>query len=761
MMNYDRCYDDWENMYRVELEGAMFTDNKVKLANVFAMIAKSERQVSHITESATVPISATDVKFYKNGNFIYKIGYIYGGGKYLNFWRKGIVPDSLQEEYYDSSTGTYDGVFIPRSFAKVMFGTEEDVAGRTLSWEMNGERFSFKIINVYDDFPRNCSVRNCIYRYQPVADENNVSNYNYYSYVKLDDDANKSYVEDALRKQLVTDACQGYEDLRPEYEKFFGDTKVHLRPLHEAYFSKIDEISDHGDQFLVNILLISAILVIVITNVNYMNFSLAEAPFRMKNINTRRVFGASRWHLMTELIVENIMVSIMAFAVCLGVIYLLDRFTIEDIRPHSNVSAVLLTFAAAMFIGIISGTYPAYFATSSKPALAMKGMKSIPMHSRRLRNIRILFQIFISFIAIESVCILILQALFIKTTDYGYEKDHLLFAEVNSVDANVNAESMFDAIEAIDGVQNVSSGSFLIGTNDRYMMWSRAAYKGNGTALFTILPVGMKYMQTMGIEIIQGRRFCKADSLGAYIVNEAALRKYPWIKLGNSIFDQGENAYPVVGVCRDVQFSSLRLDNNTMPLAFLYIANDSSISKNRKTHNINIRVSDDADMNVVTANVEKTYGQMFPNGSQLELRTLNDEFRSIYNNEFIYLIHTLMFAIIYMVITMIGVSCTIMFECEFHRKEIAVRKVFGASMQNIMMQKFPLFIGILIIAFFLSIPFSILATDSILGSFAKVSPYIWIAFPISFIFMAVMTFTKILVQRYRYAKEKPVNAINS
>lgn len=755
MSNYDMCFDDWQDMYRVEMEGRMFGESTTRMANIFSAMNVAARLVPHVKEVATVPQGLKEINFYKDGEIAYTCDFVYCRGKELNFWRKGMVPMQLSADYATPS-GLRDGVVVPRSFAQVMFGTK-DAVGKTVKWNLNGTKFEYKIVSIYEDFPKNCSFINGIYRYDCGEDTLGFSNYNYSTYVKIDDARHVRQVEQGIRRSLAHLIAESFGESDQGLSNVLGGAKIHLVPLHDAYFSKVDEVRDEGDSFMFNILFLSAILVIVITNVNFMNFSLAEAPFRMKNINTRRVFGANRWALMFELILENVIISLMAFGISMAILYSLDHWNVGNINPLSHPAGVVLTLLASLFIGIVSGAYPAYFATSSPPDLAMKGKQSLPVRSRRLRNVRVAFQMLISFVAIESVFIMSIQAAFINNTDYAYDKDHILYSMLHSKCAIERKEEFRDAVEAIEGVENVSYSAFKIGTDDRYMMWSRPKRDGS-KVLFTVMPVDHKYMQTMGIEITEGRRFCKADSLGAYIVNEAALKKYPWIRVGQPIFDTEDIGFPVVGICRNPQFCSLRMNAVEIPLAFLY-ASDSIMAPLPETDVLNVRFSANADGREVGKAICQKYVEMFPEDSGMEIHVINDYLTQLYTNELLYTIMTTLFAIIYIIITLIGVACTIMFESEFHRKEIAIRKVFGASRTDILFHMFGLYVGILIITFALSIPLAMEVTDGVMSKFSQVAPNLWMAYPIAFLLVSSLTITTILLQRWRYAKEKPVNGI--
>jgi len=762
-LRYNRCFEDFEKIYRVELEGKMFGEDTVRIANVLAPLSDIAKEVKHVEDAMTDPLPSTEINFFRDGKFVTSIQSVGGYGKQLNFWRKGIAPDSLSSDYPVFVTKR-DGMLIPESFAKKWFGST-DVVGKDLKWEMNGQKFNFKVVSVYKDFPSNCCVRNALYRYGKGRDSLSYTNYNYHVYAKIDDAKNIPYVENKILEKLLDRLLHNEEystEELAEMQKSTDGMKVKLAPIHKTYFSGVDEIWDMGNENIVAILFISAILVLVITNVNMMNYALAQTPFRMKNINTRRVFGANRYTLMMMLILESLAAALIAFVMSMLLLYAFNYVTVGNINPLDHLNVVHLTLFGAIIIGLLSGLYPAYYATSFRPAIAMKGLKDIPMRSRRLRNIRISFQLVISYIAVECVMIYLLQSIFIYNIDYGYDKEHILYGTLNSMESVAKKDSLQAELMKLDDVQSISYSRFALGTDDRYMLWSRMPRVGESAILLTVMPVDKDYIKTMGIDILKGRGFNESDSIGAFIVNEAAAKKYSWIEVGKPLYEEVEEDinYPVVGICPSLRISSLRKNDEELPMVFMYTT-DSEMAETyfRNSNIINIRIKDGANMNEVEKRLNAKYVEMFPSEPDLQLVTLDETLSSLYHHEFMFFIHTLVFALIYFILTLIGVSSTITFENEFHRKEVGIRRVFGASIWNITFIKAHIYMSQLVLCFLVSIPFVNGISGSVLKGFTKLSPYLWLAYPLSFLLISTLSISLILIQRYLYAKEKPVKSI--
>lgn len=755
---YNRCFDDYERMYRVEISGNVFGLDSNRIANVIAPLGDVARKVNHVEDAITEPLTDSEIYFFRGGKFVTSIPCIDGYGRQLNFWREGIAPDTLSSDY-PLYGGKRDGMIIPRSFAVRWFGSA-DVVGKDLTWEMDGKKFSFKVVSVYEDFPNNCCVRNAMYRYEEGWDSLSYGNYNYHVYVKVDDPANVHIVEKEMRRVLLNDMHSKGNYTDEEIEEIIPNSdsmRIVLAPLHETYFSGVDDVWDMGDGNMSIILFVSAILVLVITNVNTMNYALAQTPFRIRNINTRRVFGANRYSLMVGLVFEALLAALLAFVLSMVILYFANQVTVGNINPLNHKDVVCYTFLAAIVIGLFTGIYPAYYATSFPPAVAMKGLKDIPIRSRRLRNIRIAFQLLISFIAFECVVMFLIQAIFIQTLDYGYDKDHILFGWLNSMESVTKKDSIRAELMKIEEVENVSFSRFTLGTEDRYMKWSRNPRVGDTPIVFTVLPVDKEYVSTMGIDILNGRDFTEADSTGAFIVNEAAVKKYGWIELNKTLYkEEGEGMdYPVVGVCTSLRISSLRKDDDQLPMLLLYTEEEEVVQLYARNSNvINIRLKEGADIQKVRDKINHKYVEMFPVEPDLSLIMLSDSFGKVYHNEFIFFVHTCVFAAIYILLMLIGVSSTITFENEFHRKEVGIRRVFGASVWDITFIKSHIYFTQLIVCFLVSIPFVDAVSESVLKGFTKQSPYLWLAYPICFLLMSIVTLSLIFIQRFLYAKER-------
>ncbi|MCR5312948.1 MAG: FtsX-like permease family protein [Bacteroidaceae bacterium] len=754
-VNYNTCFKDWKKMYRVELDGQIFSNDSIRIANVPAPAKNILTKIPHVEDVALIDIVGYTIPFSSNAKDGEHETYYY---KYYDGYAETL--DFFSIKYLYSDKQHIDGdITIPVSLAKKKYG-KENVVGDSLEWEINGKKMKKRISGVYADFPKNCCITNGIYQYGDNQTANDFRNFNYHAYIKLDNVDNIKDVEQDILKAF-------YKTSNPEgnYQEFLTESKfsIKLQRLHDTYFSFVDQVADRGNWHTIIILFLSALFIIVLTNVNNMNYTLALAPIRVKNINTRKVIGASRCNLMASLIIESILLGLIAYIISLIVLFLADVFVEGVISPLAHIRISIYTFIVCIIISISSSLYPAFYVTSFPTSVALKGAFRLPKRSRTFRAVRVGFQIILSSIALTCSTTFILQQNFIFSTEYGYLKNQIIFGKINSQEALSHKDKLIEAFKQNKNVKSVSFSVFEIGTEDRYMIWQRSFEHGKYSLMTTVLPVDYNYLKTLGIEITDGQDFTKNDK-GAYIFNETARKKYPWLKTGQPIFlnSNSPHNYKVAGFCNDIVFSSLRHNNIDKALCFIVPGDNSPEMEmiKERMNIVNIRLKDHAKIDEVRKQLIETYYSLFPNNeSVFETSTFNEKLKELYEHDITFFTQMLFIALIYIAITLIGVFCLTLFDSEHRRKEIGIRKVFGATTLEILMMFNKRYFLSVCICYVISIPISIWLIDSVLADYSIICPYMWIAYPISAILMICMILGTVTLQSWRNATEEAVHSI--
>ena len=656
------------------------------------------------------------------------------------------------------------GAIMPKSLAMTFFG-EADVAGRMIATQ-NGD--SVTVRGVFDDFPENSLAKNCIYF--NIGKENMdapacVSNYNYQCYVRLKQGVDTIGLDKTISntcyqayKQLCIDNGEGDNFERAEAE---GQISIQLRlhPITETYFSNIDPANDRGNRTVDIILRLACLLFIIIAVINLLNFTLAKAPMRVKGINTRRVLGSDVTILRLSLVGEEIVFSLLAFIVAMGVAYLLSEWplmaemTTGSIALNDHIVLILITLIIAIVIGIVASVYPAMFVTSFQPALAIKGSFGLTPKGRKLRTSLITLQLIVSCIMVVYLGILLLQSRFIFHSDYGFEKDEVLYAEVWDIRDMNKQDALRSELLRLTGVEEVGYSQFAIGTQDSYMGWGRG--DGEHQVMFTCLPCDWRYLRTLGIKIEEGRDFNEHDQ-DVYIINRHMKDACDWMEIDKPILkDDGT----LVGVCGNVRYASVRTDRYQTNMAF-HIFSDEQVKDWHPLGMVNVRVGKNIDKVQMKQQMKAVIDRL-GNGSEHEVFFLDQKLEQTYEDEFRFIRQVVLFSIVCLVITLIGLFCLTLFETEYRRKEIGIRKVFGSSTGEILTMLCRSYVWLLVGSFIVAAPLAWYIGNQWLQSFAERTPIYWWLFPLALLVIALVTLLTVVIQSWRTANENPVNSIKN
>ena len=255
----------------------------------------------------------------------------------------------------------------------------------------------------------------------------------------------------------------------PEYTSEENDSLpssvVHLSPLTDVHFSTIANKSA-SSRTTVYLLICISFLIVIIATINFMNFSLAETPMRIKSINTQKVLGATTRSLRFSLIAESVLISTIAFMLSLIEVLLLKDSGLKDLvsaglQPLEHPILLTITFCLSLLMGFLAGIYPSYYVTSFAPALALKGSFGLSPKERTLRTALICIQFFVAYMLIIGVGIMYLQSRYIRTSDYGYDKDVIITGNMTT-ETQAQNDAVVNDLSRIPGVKGVAFSMFIL-----------------------------------------------------------------------------------------------------------------------------------------------------------------------------------------------------------------------------------------------------------------------------------------------------------
>lgn len=739
--NYNKAYPAHDRIYRVEVNAGGDYGWQIWLARPFCeLIGASSPHIQAISVTSLSNYSSD----FEVDEHIYSEPEFTGFGDYLEVFQPTMVSGTT------ASLNEPGQVLISASMARRFFGTT-DAIGKTIYIDRKSRNQPLVVGGVYQDMPENSQLGNCVFScFRSDLNKDSWTNWNYTLYIRLDSPASLADVErsviESCKQNIPKDRISGEED----WENF-----IHFTPLDEVHYSTVGNKAATS-KAAVYLLLCVSVLILLTAAVNYMNFSLAETPMRLRSINTQKVLGASTFSLRMYLLLESVWVCVCGFLLSLLWLYLLKGTSLttlvaSDLSLMSHPGLVMALGGVAVCMGLLAGAYPSYYVTSFPPALVLKGSFGLSPKGKMLRTFLVCFQFFVSFMLIISVGIMYLQSRYIQRSDYGYDKEVVLVGEIPDEYLN-RREAIVGELSGISGIEGISISQFVLSSSDNYMSWGRGS--GERSINMTCFPVDYRYLSVMGIKITEGRDFKPGDG-DVYIFNEAARKKYPWMRVDEPAVPED---YPVIGFCENIRFSSFRNNDAVEPMAFFIYGKDYAVWDANSI--LNIRVASGVDKVDMLHRLAEAAEKIAP-GRDFKFRFMDEVIDQNYHRELRFTRQILLFSLIAIVLSMIGVFGLTLFESEYRRKEIGIRKILGSSTGEILYMFTKRYFVMLVVCFILAAPFGWWIGHDWLESFSDKTPIRAWVFVASFLLVSLITVLTVTFQCWKNANENPVRSIKT
>lgn len=755
---YNRTYNhnihNYEHMYRLEIYGNFGDVWGANVCRPFVTILKDIPQIKNVTYISPY-VNETDVKV---GNRTITVPSINMGKPGIEFFTGKLLSGSSK------TCGEGYNVIVNRSTAEKMFGTA-NAAGKTFEGENgDGSKTTVTVVGVSEDMPDNCTLPNGVYICENESVMNDWSEWSFNVYMLLDDGANPKKVERAIKLAFMKVNGVSEKD-----EKRFDkevNMKFRISPMDDIYFSGVGK-QDKGNRNLVGVLTVASVFVLFIAMLNLLNFSLSEIPMRMRGINTRRVMGASIGSLRLKMIMENVMLAFVALLIGIVLVIAFQRsetcmkLVSGDIHFSSHMVLAAVMAVSALVVGALSAVVPAFYSTSFTPAMVLKGSFGLSPRGRRLRMAIMAVQFCLAFALTIYIGVMSSQSSYIFNSDYGFNKNEVFYTWLSD-EAKAKKDAVRAELKKLPFVESVGFAQNAIGTSDGYMGWGRG--DGDHHMVLQVLPCDYEYLRTMQLKIVEGRDFRESDmKTGAYVLNKTAMAQYKWLVVGDSIGRQSnwgsQSNYNIVGVCNNFKLKSMRCDNSNVAVAFVIFGPDMAEWGDR-CGQVFVRVAKNQDKIEAKRRIAEVLNRL--DGSQkYEMWFLDDDLQQTYVEEFRFISQVKLFAIICIIITIIGVFSLTMFETEYRRKEIAIRKVMGSSIGSVVRLFAMRYALPLVVAFVVAAPVGWWLSNSWLQSFAEHTPIHWWLFPLSFVLVSAVVVITVIIQSWRVATANPVESIKT
>ncbi len=500
---------------------------------------------------------------------------------------------------------------------------------------------------------------------------------------------------------------------------------------------------------------IIAIFILVIACINFMNLSTAKASRRIKEVGIKKAVGAARKTLIYQYLGESLLLSFLSLLLAILIVDIaLPHFNVitgKYLALNFNPALILSCIGVSIFTGIAAGSYPALYLSGFNPATVLKGKMNTAIGELWARKGLVVFQFALSVIFIVSVLVVYKQIEYVQSQNLGYNKDNILyFPREGKIWQEEALESFIAGIGAIPGVVSSSSISHtMTGHNSGTygVVWEGKAE--DDATEFEVFTVNYDMMETLGIEMREGRTFSKefgADS-SKIIFNEAAI-EFMGLKdpIGKTVKLWGDEMQ-IIGVAKDFHFESLH--EKVKPVFFRLAPGDTYLVMSKLA----------AGAEAETIGRIKDYYQKVNPGFIFEYKFLDNEYQAQYVAEQRVAVLSRYFAGLAILISCLGLFGLAAFTAERRLKEIGIRKVLGSSEFGIVYLLSGDFTKMVVLAICIACPASYILLKMWLSDFAyKIDLTAWYFVGAGFIALLTAWIT-VGVQAIKAARVNPVKCL--
>ncbi len=748
-LSYDRFHEKKEDVYRV-VTNITEVDNQFTWAVAQIPFAPTVKKDYPEVAAFTRITEAGRMMFKKGETNLYEEDLMYADSSTFELLSFPFIQGEPRTALYEPNS-----MVITRDLAIKYFG-KTDVVGETLI----GENNSYKITGVIENLPKNTHL-NDISGFISFSSlerrmlEGSWGNFGVFTYLYTPGLSDPRAFEEKLQ--------QVYDNYCAEIFKQFGVTfKYELQNIQDIhlYSHTAGEAGVNGDIAYVYIFSAVAFLVLLIASINYMNLSTARSLRRAREVGMRKVMGSKRRQIIVQFLVESSLFTLIALLISLILIIALLPFY-NDLLNKGISLAILLTkeilfslLGIILLVGLLSGSYPAFFLSAFKPVAVLKSNSSSKSGNPIIRKILVILQFGISVTMIISTWIVYEQLEFLRTKDLGFDKDHIIRITMFNNEMRSKIPVLKEEFKKLPSVIEVGSATtspgYAIGKNLINVEDENGAMVERGIDLYGI---DYEYLPALGFEIIAGRNFSRdfpSDTAMSVIVTEAMAKRMNWDETVGKKFQfsvQGDSPFlEVIGVVKDYHHRSLY--DIIEPVLFY-------LSENNSILHVKIKGEDPAQN---LAQIEGAWNKVFPN-RPFEYNFLDQQFEEQYQNDQRRGKIFSIFSVLTVIIASLGLLGLAAYTTEQRTKEIGIRKVVGASMRQIVLLISKDFLILTLIAIVLALPLAYYFITDWLQQFAYRTNIEYLTFILAALLALGITFVTIAYHTFRAARANPANSL--
>ncbi|MDD3050001.1 MAG: ABC transporter permease [Candidatus Cloacimonetes bacterium] len=562
-----------------------------------------------------------------------------------------------------------DKIILSESEAKRIFGLEDPI-GKLLTVN---KIFTYTVTGIFEDFTDKsilqCQALSAFSNRKTITGREDFyeswSNWNYQGYVRLTKGSDPKSVIESFNPTFNTEVAKQDEER--------SEVNFSLRSLFDIYFYdnlNKDDFCNHGNKLYLILFSTSAILILLIAIINFINLSTARSGLRAGEIGIRKVCGADRIDLIKQFLGESFFMTVISFLIAIALTEIFLPFFNQIVQKKltfdlfSNPLIVFFLIVGIIKITILTGLYPAFYMSSFKLIAIMKKENFRGKRGLRSRRFLMILQFVISTTLLFGTIVIYAQMRYMLNKDLGYDKEQIVYLYLDEELRN-KADVLKQKLLSHSIIKEAAFAHSVPG--NFVMEWGRETDKEQHVSFFCS-PCDENYIPLLNLTFVAGRNFdprLESDK-EAYIVNEAFVKKH---NMENPL-EESIGGKKIIGVVKDFAFQSLH--NPIKPMAFVYFFDWSWMYA--------VKFSGDNDK-LVKEIIKDTCREI--NGSEVGVSYLEDNIKHLYMKDRLFSKTFTILSALAIFISILGLVGLISFEAGRRFKEIGIRKVLGASVLQI------------------------------------------------------------------------------
>lgn len=757
--SYNTAFTDAKDIYRVNL---IRGENKPQAQVPLRLSRELTQNFTEIEDATRVSPSNVSVKHLQS---VYSERVLYADANYFKFFDFQLIEGDI-----NTALDAPDGLVLHQALAIKYFSSTVGVIGKRLT--INGKEHQVTAVVKKPTTPTTMPLTMIL----PME--------NFYSQISRPEwieawnfNATRTFVK--IRQPEVintlTETISDYYDSRAKGLSSFKTNRINIQPLLAIYLDNTTtkSLTPPSSAVMVMVFSIISLMILLLACVNFTNLSTAAAMRRGKDVGVRKALGASKKQLITQYLSEAIMLSAIASLFALALVYLclaaFNQLMSVDMVINGSMSQLVQLLGLTLLVGILAGSYPAFYLSNLSPAHVLKGLVNTSKSGVLLRQTLIILQFAIAAFLLVASLVVNWQMQHIKDMDQGFDREGVIVISRGDNTYNAFKSQALrhpDVISVTMSHTVPTKATRTSNTVRRLDDISNEIWVGNN-------PVSLEFFKTYGIKLLSGRTFSSAfvndaymenktnwqASTGKLIINQTLATLLGWsaeeavgqlLTLGGG--QDGLHNHQIVGVVEDSHYVNVK--NTVPPMTYVLSAQPKDLSLRWTS----IRFKAGASFTTLKE-IEQVWLGLAPDLA-FKYNWLVDLFDSSYRNETQQTELLNVFTLLAIVVTAIGLFGLAAFNTQRRVKEIAIRKILGASTGQLCFMLVNQFSSLVIAANVIALPLAYLLMRDWLDNFIYRINMPYSAFALSAIFSLVIAYITVMVIAYRAATAKPVDSLH-